>query len=540
MSSSKTIFNLIRLYNKIYKDESFSKKNILSRIGYYIPIALVVLAVLGLLEYSLIQIAFFFVEVNLGYEYLTFLFLLVQAIQLILAISNINRNLFGTENEDLPKLPATGTEIFVSKIIYLYIHELVFSTVIMLPFLFAFAAMYHMSASFYLMIIPTCILFPVVPFLVALVFSIPVMLIRKLFKNKFFVILLGSVISISIGYVLYIYALEYTLKLVFFNTTHIDFSPELVTTLIEISRCLIPERLLVNLLYIQDVGLSLLILLLITFIILSIVILLASKWYYQAFVNEIETSNSLSKRKSHIIKGGRFIQLAHKEFINIFRSSDYSFQYLALAASMPVMVFFCTKLSLEIGTDNIGELITPGLSLLVIVMFTALSSSFAASTFTREGNKMYAVKLIPESITLQLNAKLAVYLVVSFLSISISSALIMGFKFLDVPTGFAIWAIAVFTSFANILNAVKRDLKNPKFKDLGMGEMVVSTNNTLATIAIGILSSILFGGGLIALSYYYVPEYSIHIMLSISGAYIVFSILRLYIGINKCISRVEP
>lgn len=540
MSGTKTVYHLVRLYFRIYGDESLSARNLKARLGYMLPIGLCVLVLSGLLLYALVRIAGFFVEAQLSYEFLVFFVLLVQAVQFALGISGVTKNLFGAENEDLPKLPATGMEIFVSKMIYLYLHELIFSTSLALPFFAVFAIVYRMSWVFWLMIIPVCLLFPVVPFTLTLLFSIPAMLLRKAVKNKFILLLIGAVLGISVSYTAYMFTLEYVLKLVFFGKTSINFTPELVAGITRAAVYLQPQRLLCNLLFFQDAVLSAVIILAGAVAAVSAACAIADRWYYGAFVNEIESAGALVMKKSHIARGGEFAQLANKEFVNIFRSSNYSFQYLALAVSMPVMVFFCSRMSLEVGTEGVGAPITPGLTCLVIIMFATLSSSFAASCVTREGQRIYVMKLIPQSVTLQITAKLFVYAIVGALSVSLSCAAVGAGGFLDWQAGLAIWSSCVAMAFGSICNSIKRDLKNPAFRDLGTGEMAVSNNNTVLSIAMGILASLVLGFGAISLSFYTEPVNALYFMIACAAAFCAASAGRLYFRTDRAAERIEP
>ncbi|MEG2453576.1 MAG: hypothetical protein RSB20_01785 [Clostridia bacterium] len=536
----KAIINLVRLQFKVYGDESLSAKNIKSKIGFLLPIALCVLAMAGLLLYSIIKIAGYFVSAQLSMEFIKILFFAVQVIQLVLGISVVSNTLFGAENEDLLKLPVVGIEIFSAKIIYLYIHELIFSTIVVFPILVAFGIMYTQAILFYLMIIPVCLLFPMVPFILALITSIPAMLLRKIMKNRFFLILLGSIFTISVGYIAYMTALEFVLNMVFLKQSQINFTPEIVASITEFARFLLPQALLSNLLYGQDVLMSILIIMLSSYLMVSLVLVCADKWYYEAFFKQVESANVLKQTKSRLVKGGEFVQLVNREFVNIFRSVNYSFQYLALASCTPVMVYFCSRLTAKIGVGNIGELILPGLVLLVVIMFVALSSSFAASTFTREGNKIYHINVIPSSVKMQVASKLFVYSIVAISSILISNIVLLMAHYLDGLKFFTITITCILAAVGGICNSIKRDIVHPSFKDLGMGEMTETNKNTVVSIAVGILTSLILGAGVIAMCYSDMLNISLWAMIVAGVIFAGLSVLRLFVGLNKAFKNIEP
>lgn len=536
---NNAIINLVRLQYKVYGDETLNKHNIKSRLGFLVPIAVCILTMAGLLLYAVVTIGGYFVQEQLSMEYLEIIFFIVQAIQFIFGVSVVSKTLFGSENDDLLKLPVTGVEIFTAKIIYLYIHELMFSTALVLPTLIVYGFMYVKTATFFLMIIPVCLLFPMFPFVLALLVSVPAMILRNLLNNRFFLMLIGAIVSICICYVLYMIALELMLNLVFLNTTQIRLTDTAIASIENFVRYLLPQALLANQLFGQDIFQNAAIVLLSSFLAIVVVLICADKWYYRAFFKESESSSKLSTTKSHLAQGGVFIQLANREFVNIFRSLNYSFQFLALAASTPVMVFFCSRLSLNIGIGNVGELILPGLTVLVITMFIAVASSFSASAITREGNKLFHMKNIPVPIKMQITAKAFVYAMVAVISIVLSSLGLLIAGYVNFSLFAVIMTTCIFFALGGICNSIKRDVKAPAFRDVGLGEMVVTNNNTLASISIGLLTSVVVGVSVILMCYSNLVEISLYAMMAAGFVFAAFSVLRLYVGLDKCFERIE-
>ncbi len=536
----RAIINLVRLQFKLYTDENFSMKVLKKKVWIYVPIFLCILTMAALLIVAIVQLARFFVDAELTFEFICLLFLVVQAVQFVLGITNVANTLFGSENEDLLKLPVTGLQIFSAKAIYLYIHELMFSTAIILPALLAIAIFTGQAPAFYLMILPVCFVFPIIPFCLAIMFSIPATILRKIFNNKFILTLLGSLVAISFGYFVYISALEFMLNLIFFNTAAFELSPEIIATITNISAYLIPQKLIANFLFLQDVGLSFVIIVFATFITMVATLTVANKWYYQAFFKENDDQRKSRKEKSRLAPGGPFFQLANREFINIYRSISYSFQFFALSASSPLMVFFCTKMAAEIGVSSIGELILPGLILLVVVMFSALSSSFAASSITREGNKIYHMKIIPSKMRVQIGAKLFVYSIISIISVSLSCFVVFAAGYVEPLVFLFIYPSCLMIAVGSICNSIRRDIVNPAFADLGMGEMTVTNNNTIVTIAIGILISIAVGGTVVGLCYSEMQDIGYYTMIGFALVFVVFSVLRLFFRIQKTFTKIEP
>ena len=100
------------------------------------------------------------------------------------------------------------------------------------------------------------------------------------------------------------------------------------------------------------------------------------KLYRKTLLSNIEAEGSAFKKHTKIKRRSEFSTLIYKEFIQVFRSINYSFQYFVLACSMPIMAYFCNRIALSIGMDNIGNKIIPGLTLMVMLIFNTIIVSF--------------------------------------------------------------------------------------------------------------------------------------------------------------------
>ena len=126
-----------------------------------------------------------------------------------------------------------------------------------------------------------------------------------------------------------------------------------------------------------------------------------TKCYYGTILKGIESEKeSIVKLNKKNKVRSVFGTLLNREFFLIFRSFNYSFQYLAMACAAPVMVYYCNALASAMGTKSVGTTIVPGLTLLVIIIFVTIIVSFASTSISREGNVFYHTKIIPVSFTI--------------------------------------------------------------------------------------------------------------------------------------------
>lgn len=141
------------------------------------------------------------IQNNMLHDILATLFFSSQIIVLIYGtISYINVVYFSKDNEFLLGLPVSQNAIFASKFIVVYLGELIFSAVFILPSTIITAVVcaemgIAVSAGFYLMIIPAMLLIPLVPVFLISIISFPLsLLVAKLRRNP----VVASILSILV------------------------------------------------------------------------------------------------------------------------------------------------------------------------------------------------------------------------------------------------------------------------------------------------------------------------------------------------------
>ena len=76
------------------------------------------------------------------------------------------------------------------------------------------------------------------------------------------------------------------------------------------------------------------------------------------------------------------------------------------------------------GQNTVGAAIVPGLTLLVIIIFSSIIVSFASTSISREGNAFYHTKIVPVSYTTQILAKFVLYGAVGTASVVLSTIVV--------------------------------------------------------------------------------------------------------------------
>lgn len=454
--------------------------------------------IFGMLMYFLILFGarlFFamFDKANMNYEALVFFFTGITLALIISGMSSITKVLyFKGDNEMLMRFPVKGSEVFISKTLFLLMSRIVMTSIIIIPFLVAYAETIKVPASFYFAL-PMVIIFLVfIPFFISNLLAIPFMHISNKIRHKFGLIIISTAVLITLMFILYMVVFEKMVE--YFKDSNFSvFDPAVVEKIKKVTAYFIPFKYFADLLMGQNLVVSYIVLTSIFVLSLLGTILVIVKLYHKTLLNNVEIEGSAYTHKTKNKVRGILSTLFRKEFIQIFRSVNYSFQYFVLACAMPFMVYYCNEIAIKIGKNDIGEQIIPGLTLLVMLIFTTVINSFSATSVTREGANFYHTKVLPVSIRTQLAVKFLMYLLVSFVANIITTIIIIASKQMEVRQAFILFGFVQFSSIALTLVSMKFDVKKPRFNLSGEGELVNNNSNTTSSVGLGFFVAITQG-----------------------------------------------
>lgn len=466
------------------------------------------LAIYAVLVTGIYYLAEMFVRrSHMPFEFLVVAMTFTVCVTTIVAIGNVVKNLYlSGDNELLLRFPVNGREILISKSIYCFLHNVVINLLIMIPVCVIYGVVSSAPVGYYFVAIAVTLLAIPLPYAIANLLAIPVMMIMNLVKNQFLLVLILLIAAICGVFILYMTALSGVLEYMR-DESESMFSPAVMDIFRNFADSAYPFRWYALLLGgwfsgygSQAAGLSFLYLFLITAALCVGAYFVTSRTYYQIILNGIETEKVSFQKKIPNIKRSVFGTLLHREFFLILRSFNYSFQYLAMAVAAPVMVYYCNDLAATMGKNTVGAAIVPGLTLLVIIIFSAIIVSFASTSISREGNAFYHTKIVPVSYTTQILAKLFLYGAVGTASVVLSTVVVAaafgtdkaGNLLTSLDIG-CIFIISQMITMALTCLAIAADVKSPTFNVVGDGEMVSANKNMVVSLLVGIVVAALFG-----------------------------------------------
>lgn len=466
------------------------------------------LAIYAVLVAGIYFLTEMFVERSgMRFEFLVLATVFTMGIATLVAIGNVVKNLYMSgDNELLLRFPVSGTEILIAKSIYCFLHNLVINALLMLPFYIIFGVVTGASAGYYFAALGVMLLAVLLPYVVANLLAIPVMMLMNLVKNQFLLVLILLIGVICAGFILYMTALSKVLVYMQDNEANL-FSPEMVAKFGAFANAAYPFKWYAMLLNGKatagftglDLGLAFVYIFLMTGVLGVAAYFVTTRSYYKTILRGIETEKVSFHKVTPNVRRSVFGTLLHREFFLILRSFNYSFQYLAMAVAAPVMVYYCNDLASTMGKDTVGGAIVPGLTLLVIIIFVAIIVSFASTSISREGNAFYHTKIIPVTYTQQILTKLFLYAVVATGSVALSCIVVacafgIGDNALLTSMDIGcIFVIAEMTVLSLTCLAIWADVKSPTFNVVGDGELVSANKNVALSLLVGILIAVAYG-----------------------------------------------
>lgn len=458
----------------------------------------------------------------------------------IAGVSSIVKSLFFSgDNELLVRFPVKVMDVFTSKVLVQGVFTFVYITAILLPLMIVYGRVTKAPVSFYGMIPVGIILTWLTVFGVSILFAIPFMRIKTLVKDKYILTLIFSTVVIAALFAIYMIVVKELMK--FMQTKGVSFfSDGMMGGIFTASKYFYPFAQISELMEFDNLILSAPIAICVPVLIAVIDFLMVKKYYLKIMLRNLEIEGSSFSKVSNDVVRPHFGSLLKKDFLEIFRSFNYSFQYLAMSLSAPIMAYFSTDLAVTIGQDKIGAVVAPALAIMVILLFVSILVSFAATTVSREGDTFYMTKLSPVPYNLQILAKFTLYMIVSGSIVILSCLAIFLGGFVDVKTFFIVLAICLMFAVGETCMAIKIDLTKPRFP-VGEGkEMTGGSVNVFASLLIGLILAVVGGIWAIAGGYIFGAEFAFLILLAVAFVYCLGSCLWCFIGLKKAYAKISP
>ena len=489
MSQILELFKL-QLDNKY---DIFKKKDFKSFFKSFFKYLVLTVAII-LVMFLILRKIFFLLFINVNPSLMTLVLIATQAISFIFAVGSIMNTLyFSKDNELFMVMPVTFNQLFISKIMMIYINELIFNFVYMLPILFTFGLLGHFSVIYFLLLFVFIPILPVLPIALASLISIPFMFIVKFFKKNIWLTIITILILVAGMFVLY-------MQLVSKISGAINIAEKQVSTGLRINReveklgsnVFIFSKLAISLVKFQNIY-NIFLYLIGSFVLFMLCFLVIKPFYYKVATITLENTTS-PKRKPKKFKARKpFNELLLNEIKLTFRSPSYIFQFFLFPVFMPLIVFTYDKLLITIAVNQAGQNMIFGSHILILLIIALMSNIISSIAISKEGSTFYLTKVSPIDFKLQVLAKLFFNAIFTIGAIIITTITTLLFTNLRVEIVFLSAFLVIILSLGHICHSFDMDLQNPILDWYDNSEIsALSKSTTKSMVYALVLSLIMF------------------------------------------------
>jgi len=460
----------------------------------------------------------FLLGIQITPHFMAVVILVAQLISFCFDIGNIISLLYlSKDNELLMVLPVTFNQLFISKIFIIYVTDLIFNFLYILPVFIMLGIVGSMNMLFYMMLIIIIPLMPLLPIALSSIISIPIMFIIKFFKRHpvcAVILLLLLVSAIFMAYMSIITNISGAFNIA---EKQIETSINLNAKIKSIGDSLgVYLYLAMSMFYLKQIYVPFIFIVVAVGIMLSCFILIKPFYYKVATISQENNTQTYGKYRKFKIRNP-FWELVINEIRSVFRSPSYIFQYFLFPIFMPLIVYAYDKLLITIAVNQAGALMIVGSHVLVLSIIALMSNIISASSISREGGTFYIAKTTPISPYIQVGARVTFNAIFTVAAILITTITTLIFTSLNSWIVLVSSLSTIFLSFGHICHSLDMDLKSPVLDWYDNSEISTVGKSTTKSIIIALVLSLVMC--------------MIYVMFSSMGNMVVPSIVHLVISI---------
>lgn len=430
------------------------------------------------------------------YEIMTIVYEIVLVISVFGSTSQLTRAIFESDDRNvLAVLPIKPQAIFIAKMIGLYFSQAFLAVCVTLPLVIVFAQVTSQSIMFIVISTVASLLIPFISLGLASILCLPFYFIKRFIQSKYLLFLVVVTAIAAVLFVGYARILGFFENLIATGDIKFFFSEEIMLFIINLTDKLVPANFIARIVFNVEPlknGITLLILI----VVLGLLGFGVEYLLYNAAIKiRVQNNDGIV---FHAKKLSRPRSVTHgliaKELGAILFTPDYAFQYISVAAILPIMVYFCMGLGENLLSSLLHVEMNFEIALLLTVLFGSLTNTFCAINISREGRSFYMQKTLPIKYSKIVGVKIGLNFVVTILSVGISTTVITLLGFIDNLEGAFVFFVGVVLGLAQICFATRKDLNKPYFPTEEDNTVKEGNGNVSTIIVLGMLVSLIIGG----------------------------------------------
>ena len=453
---------------------------------------LVTIAALTLALYLIFNKIVFILGIKINAEFISILLLATQCITFCFAIANIIGTLYlSKDNELLMVLPVTFNQLFISKIMILYITEFLFNLLYIVPVFLTVGIIGRLSLTYFIMLVVIVPILPLVPIALASVVSIPIMFILKFFKRHLIVSIISILVIVASVFVVYMGIVTKLSGAMNIAEKQIETSIKLNAKLRDFGSGIFAYYQIAESMFNVKYIFWILIYMVFGGGLVCGCFLLIKPFYYKIATINTENTSVVKAKYKGFKKRKPFTELLINEIRQVFRSPSYIFQFFLFTLFMPLIVYTYDKLLLTIAVNQAGQDMIIGSHVLVLSIIALMSNAISSTAISKEGGTFYIAKTTPISFYTQVGAKVtfnAIFTIGAILITTISTLIFTNIN----PLIVLVTSLSVIIlSFGHICHSFGMDLQHPVLDWYDNSEISTIGKNTTKCIIVALLLSVL-------------------------------------------------
>ena len=531
----KNIWSLLRMQldNKTDILKAASPKTMVPAI-----LKAVVTLVLATLVSSFALAKIFTLGFAINAELLGLVLLVTQLLSLAFAVGNVINTLYlCKDNEMLICLPVTPNQLFISKLLMIYIKEIAANAMITLPIFITLGSFSSPGICFYLSLPILTLLLPILPIVVAAFVSLPIMSVIKFLKRHTLlsiIVIFGLVCTCLWGY----------LSIIGNIASEFNIAEKQLETVLEINAFISAIGSKIPL-YFQlgsamldfDMWLFFPAFIVLCIIVSVVAVLFTRYFFFKIAMSSLENTLKIKSRVKRFRKRSRFVSLFQKEFFCVFRSSAEIFEYFLFTILMPFIVFSYDRLLMTITVSQVGVNMIAGAHVMVVAILAMLSNISSASAVSRDGGNFHTSKTIPVDFFTQMFVKFSFNAVFTVGAIILTAVISI---FIYPAWQIILGSVAVaMAAVGHIAYCISCDIKNPTISAQGDEESSTVSKSTAKCLAVGLLIGFVIGMIVMLMSGVENKLLPYLIIIGISFLYMINRIVNLVLRINYSYDKIE-
>ena len=430
------------------------------------------------------------------YEIMTIIYEAILIVSILGSTTALTHSIFESDDRNvLIVLPVKPQAIFIAKMITVYFSQALLSVCVTLPLVIVFAQATAQSISFIIISTVASLLIPFVSLGVASMLCLPYFFIKKFIQSKYVLFLVTVTAIAGILFVGYSELLGFFEELISRGDIKFFFSEEIMNTIISVTDNLVPANFLAKIVFDIEPVKNALILVAIIIGVGAMGFFVEYLLYNAAVKIRVQSNDGIFFHAKGLSKPRSIsVGLVIKELGAIVFTPDYAFQYVSVAAILPIMVYCCMGLGEKMLVSILHVNMNLEIAVLLTVLFGSLTNTFCATNISREGRSFYMQKTLPISCRRIITVKILLNFVITILSVGISTIVITANQFITVGEGFFVFFVGITLGLSQICFATRIDLNKPFFPNEEDNTIKEGNGNVSTIILLGMFTAIILGG----------------------------------------------